>query len=49
MSSMWVGRVGRDGWSSKVIGSLRAPSVLITTRTLTTPTATIKTRTAAVK
>ena len=49
MSYMWVGRVGRDGWSSKVIGSLRPPSVLITTRTSTTPTATTKTRTAAVK
>ena len=49
MTYMRVGRVGRDGWSSKVIGSLRTPSVLLTTRTLTTPTATTKTRTAAVK
>ena len=46
----WTGWKGwMIGWSSKVIGSLRPPSVLITTRTLTTPTATTKTRTAAVK
>ena len=42
-----MGWTGWKGWM--VIGSLRAPSVLIITRTLTTPTATTKTRTAAIK
>ena len=28
-SYMWVGRVGWDGWLSKVVDSLRASSILI--------------------